>query len=876
MVNALQFLPAPSDASLIYAGSYSPIWVIVSILIAILASYAALNASARIEHQLETTSKLAWMLISAFTLGIGIWAMHFIGMLAFRLPCGIYYDPLTTLISMVPGILAGGVALGVVWHHGTRRLTPLVGSILLGAGIGTMHYTGMAAMRLEGFVRYNPSLFALSIFVAVALSYLALRVKSGVVHLKGRHDVLVAVIMGGAVSGMHYTAMSAAYFVRGDAAALPHAVFTTNILAVIIAITTVFLALAALALAAISRNREMTNQLRVASAAFETHEAIMITDIDANILRVNRAFEKITGYSEKEVIGKNPRILQSGRHDNIFYSEMWQAILSAGTWNGEMWDRHKSGHIYPKQVTITAVKNDGGKTTQYVAIFTDITARKVTENKLRDSNKRLDSILDNIPNMIFLKRASDLRFELLNRAGEELLGHGREEFLGRNDYDFFPTEQADFFTSKDREVLEQDGVLDIPEELVKTTRGTRILHTKKLALRDDQGQPQYLLGISEDITERKLAEQALQQFKNTLDQTLDCVFMFDAHDLRFFYVNEGAMRQVGYNHDELLTLHPYDIKPDFPEPQFRELITPLLAGEQASLSFETVHQHKNGQRIPVEVFLQYIADDPAHFVAIVRDITERQKMDRMKSEFISTVSHELRTPLTSIVGSLGLVMGGMAGELTPQGKSLIGLAHKNSQRLVEIINDILDMEKIESGRMTYDMKPMALMPLLAQSLEATTGYFEHHGNRCALVASVDGGVKVNVDEGRLLQVMANLLSNAAKFAPKDSQVEVGAELRGDLVRVWVRDHGPGVPEEFRARMFQKFSQADSSDTRQKGGSGLGLSIVKAMLEHMQGSIDVDSIEGEGATFYFELPVLGVPLSISTLGDIFNHPNVRGA
>ena len=358
----------------------------------------------------------------------------------------------------------------------------------------------------------------------------------------------------------------------------------------------------------------------------------------------------------------------------------------------------------------------------------------------------------------------------------------------------------------------------------------------------------------EDITERKLTEEELKQFKNTLDQTLDCVFMFDADNLLFFYVNEGAMRQVGCTRDELLAMHPYDIKPEIPEPQFRELIAPLLAGERASLSFETIHQHKNGQRVPVEVFLQYIADDPAHFVAIVRDITERQKIDRMKSEFISTVSHELRTPLTSIVGSLGLVMGGMAGELTPQGKTLIDLAHKNSQRLVELINDILDMEKIEAGSMAFSMKPMALMPLLAQSLEATRGYFEHHGNRCILAAPVDAAVMVNVDEGRLMQVMANLLSNAAKFAPRDSQVEVGADLRGDLVRVWVRDHGPGIPEEFRSRMFQKFSQADSSDTRQKGGSGLGLSIVKAMLERMNGRIAVDSVAGQGATFYFELPV----------------------
>lgn len=178
MVEILEFLPVPPDTSLIYEGSYSPIWVIISVLLAIFASYAALSASARIRHFHNTTSRLTWALISAFTLGVGIWAMHFIGMLALSLPCGIEYDPFITLVSMVPAILASGVALDLAWYGG-KRLSIGVRSVLLGAGIGTMHYTGMAAMRLDGFVRYDPSLFALSIFVAVALSYLALRVKSG-------------------------------------------------------------------------------------------------------------------------------------------------------------------------------------------------------------------------------------------------------------------------------------------------------------------------------------------------------------------------------------------------------------------------------------------------------------------------------------------------------------------------------------------------------------------------------------------------------------------------------------------------------------------------------------------------------------------------
>ncbi|MDO8312247.1 MAG: MHYT domain-containing protein, partial [Sideroxyarcus sp.] len=305
MIDALQFLPAPPDENLLYIGSYDPAWVIISVLLAILASYAALNASARIERLHDNLSKLTWTLISAFTLGIGVWAMHFIGMLALSLPCGIRYDPVTTLISMIPGILAAGIALGVAWNHGTKHLSPLPGSILLGAGIGTMHYTGMAAMRLEGFVRYDPSLFALSIIVAVALSYLALRVKSGLACLNKRCNVTVAVILGGAVSGMHYTAMSAAYFVRGDAAVLPPSLFTTNALAVIIAITTVFLALAALALATISHNREVTGKLAESEERWKfalegSGDGVWDWNPQTDVALFSRRWKEMAGYAEHE------------------------------------------------------------------------------------------------------------------------------------------------------------------------------------------------------------------------------------------------------------------------------------------------------------------------------------------------------------------------------------------------------------------------------------------------------------------------------------------------------------------------------------------------------------------------------------------------
>ena len=240
------------------------------------------------------------------------------------------------------------------------------------------------------------------------------------------------------------------------------------------------------------------------------------------------------------------------------------------------------------------------------------------------------------------------------------------------------------------------------------------------------------------------------------------------------------------------------------------------------------------------------------FYSLATDITELKRIDRMKSEFVSTVSHELRTPLTSIRGSLGLIAGGVAGQLPEAVKILVGIAKNNCERLIRLINDILDIEKLESGKMQLDLQVVELRPLLVQALAANEGYgaANHVGLR---LECPDDSLQVYADSDRLTQVITNLLSNAMKFSPPGGTVAVQVSRAGLGVRIEVRDHGPGIPEEFRTRIFQKFSQADSSDTRQKGGSGLGLNISKAIVERLGGSMGFDSEVGVSTSFFFELP-----------------------
>jgi signal transduction histidine kinase/DNA-binding response OmpR family regulator len=263
--------------------------------------------------------------------------------------------------------------------------------------------------------------------------------------------------------------------------------------------------------------------------------------------------------------------------------------------------------------------------------------------------------------------------------------------------------------------------------------------------------------------------------------------------------------------------------------------------------------HKDGHRIPVDLGLSemYIGSRRL-FVGIVRDISERLEIDRMKSGFVSTVSHELRTPLTSIGGSLGLLAGGAAGPLSSKAAKLIDIAKQNSDRLVRLINDILDLEKAESGKLELKLEEQPLVPIVEQAIELNRGYADSFGVAIKLEPQEDE-IKVVVDHDRFIQVLTNLLSNAVKYSPKNSVVRVNVSANDRIAKVAVIDEGPGVPPEFEKRIFQKFSQADSSDTRAKGGTGLGLSIARTLMERFGGSVDFERGRGAGANFFLTLP-----------------------
>jgi len=378
------------------------------------------------------------------------------------------------------------------------------------------------------------------------------------------------------------------------------------------------------------------------------------------------------------------------------------------------------------------------------------------------------------------------------------------------------------------------------------------------ALTDSHGAPSGYVGVIADITERKQHEADMRVSEDRFRRAFDDApigMALVSPEGQWLKVNHALTRMLGYSESELLATdfqtitHPEDLEADL------VLVQQVLAGRRSSYQMEKRYLHKHGKVIQVMLSVSLVRGRnlaPLYFVSQIEDISERSKVQRLKSEFVSTVSHELRTPLTSIRGALGLINGGVFGPLSDKIAAMVRIAHQNAERLVLIINDILDIEKIEAGKIQLRAVRVSVADLLQQAVSMNQAYAEKFG--VALVLEpVSGDIDVLADPDRLMQVFTNLLSNGAKFSTSGTSVSLRAAAAGKTVRFEVQDHGIGIPEDFRSRIFEKFAQAEATADRRFAGTGLGLAITKALVEQMRGSIGFESRVGAGTTFFVELP-----------------------
>jgi len=448
-----------------------------------------------------------------------------------------------------------------------------------------------------------------------------------------------------------------------------------------------------------------------------------------------------------------------------------------------------------------------------------------------------------------------------NPAAERMYGFTAAEVIGGNINIVIPQDRREEYWQAVEKIRADQPVDDF--ETVRVAKDGRMIDVmlSVSALKSPAGEVIGVVNIAHDNTEHKAAE---EKFRIAVEACPDGMLMVDAAGT-IVMVNGEIERLSGYRRDELIG-QPVEML--VPERLRREHVRyrDIFAQnpERRRLRTALTGLRKDGIQFPVEVALNQIRTrNGLMILGAVTDITERKRLDRLKDEFVSVVSHELRTPLTSIAGALGLLLGNAAGTLPEPAMRLLTIAQSNSQRLVRLINDILDLQKIEAGEVVFRLEYLDLRPLIEQTIDANRAFAEGFGVRLSLAADSVAG-EVLADPDRLAQVVTNLLSNAVKFSPPGDEVVVAIERHGDTVRVSVRDHGPGIPEEFKPRIFQKFAQADSSDARQKGGTGLGLNIVQQLLHQHGGKVGFETAPGGGTIFYCDLPRAPAPAEIDRL------------
>lgn len=511
-------------------------------------------------------------------------------------------------------------------------------------------------------------------------------------------------------------------------------------------------------------------------------------------------------------------------------------------------------------------------------LLTDIRRRQQAEMDLRISNAVIAATMNSIPQGISVFDR-DLRLIAWNPQFARLRGIDADAVQAGMSFEDVvrlgaQVEDVSTTAGSGSSVVDRREVFDRVPHVKELKRADGLLLEVRGQLRDDGN---YILTYT-DITPLKRSELAYRDQATRLSSILDAVV--DA----IITINEsgsieswskGAERLFGYRAEQVIRRNVNILMPD-PHASAHDtyLSRYVTTGVKRIIGVrrEMEGRHQDGHVIPIDLGVsEMVIGGRRLFIGVVRDITERRAVERLKNEFVSTVSHELRTPLTSISGALGLLAGNVAGTMTPKAKRLVDIAQQNSERLIRLINDILDLEKAEAGRLDLVLGKQRLLPVVSAAVDASRGFADSRGVALEIDPESADGL-VQIDRDRLLQVLSNLLSNAIKFSPDKGVVRVRVERDARMLRIRVIDQGPGIPDSFRSRIFQKFAQADSSDSRARGGTGLGLSIAQTLTEKLGGTIGFTSKEGAGATFHVALPECVdasdsvVPAAVSAAGS----------
>ena len=517
-------------------------------------------------------------------------------------------------------------------------------------------------------------------------------------------------------------------------------------------------------------------------------------------------------------------------------------------------------------------------------LWLDISERKRSEAEFRRSKHLFGTIIENIPAMVFVKRADRLSFEMVNRHTELTLGRSREQLLGKTDSDFFPPQQAAAFASADRKLLATGQMVEIEQEAINTADGTtRHFTTRKVVLRDDAGRASHVLGVSIDVTDRKRATEVLhattwrleqsERFIRTVTDNLPGMVSYWGHDLRCRFANKFYNEWFGRSSAELAGIHMSELLGQDLFDVYAPHVEGVLAGRPQS--FERDLLDPTGQ--VRHTWTNYIPDfddggGVRGFFVLASDVSELKRTELRlhelneqmvrardkaeaasiaKSEFVANMSHEIRTPMNAIIGLARLLE---ESPLERRERSYVGKIQMATQSLLNIVNDVLDFSKIEAGQMVLEQRRFQLERMLGSVGVLLASNAWARGVEPVFV--LDPGVPAELvgDALRVEQVLINLMGNAVKFTTHGEVVlsirPVADDAAGVTLEFSVRDTGIGIGAAEQEHIFDAFSQGDSSTSRKYGGTGLGLAICRRMVDLMGGQISVRSTLGEGSDFRF--------------------------
>ena len=614
-------------------------------------------------------------------------------------------------------------------------------------------------------------------------------------------------------------------------------------------------------------------------AFFNTsRDCVFITSVDGHWLDFNDAAVQLFGYdSREELLNVQIQNLYANPEQR---KEHLQIINEQGYLQEKQFAlRRKDGTSIDTLITSVARKDKTGKVVGYQGTIRDITKQKRADKEIRTVTAFLDSIIENIPDMIFVKDAEELRFILFNRAGEELLGHSRDKMLGKNDYDFFTREQADFFTEKDRNVLRTGRIADIPEEPIQTrNKGERILHTKKVPILNSNGEPDYLLGISEDITERKRAQEALQESEMNLQTIFNQVgvgiVIIDSATKVILEANQTAMKMTGLSKEKIIgqICHSLMCPAELGKCPVKDL------GQTMDLSERKLIQADGRQSDILKTVYPVTIKGKDCYLESFIDISDRVQAEKLlkesevrlqraeKMEALGTlaggVAHDLNNILGVVVGYAELLL--MNDDISSSIKSQLEKIMKGGQRAAAIVDDLLALAR----RGVYNRQVTNLNKIVEDTQQSPEfeKLLSHHPYVKVKFDIEPDLLNISGSSIHLAKTLFNLASNACEAMPKggiltfktanqylDMPIQGYDEVRtGDYVVLSVFDTGEGISAADLKRIFEPFY---TRKVMGRSGTGLGLAVVWGTVKDHHGYINVQSKQGKGSTFTLYFPVV---------------------